>query len=355
MFKLFIEWYRRCFSDPNAASLMTVVIVLFLSLYFFHGILSPLLIAILLSYLLEKPVNILINYGMPRIVAIVLVLLFFLALMLIIIAILVPLIWQQIVGLVTNLPAMLTSLNRYLSTLPERYPELLQVSFFDSIIDSLKARAVENSNTILQFSIASLLNVISVIINMILVPIIVFFLLKDKTVIVQYCLRFLPRNRILMKKVANEMNTQVSNYIVGTFLQIVILALLIYILFCFFNLDYGLLLALVVGCSVIIPYIGLILATIPVILIALFQWGLTAQFGYLITLYLIILLIQCNIVVPILFSEALDLHPLVIILAIIIFGGLWGFWGVFFSIPLATLIKAIINVWPTKDCLLEEH
>lgn len=350
MVKLFIDWYRRCFDDPNAASLMIVIIVFFLSLYFFHSVLSPLLIAIVFSYLLEKPVNILIDYcGVPRIFAIIVLLALFLALMLIVIAILFPLIWQQIVGLVTSLPTMLTSLNHYTTTLPQRYPELLQITFFDNIIDNLKTRAIQNSNSILQFSITSVLSFISIIINMVLIPIIVFFLLKDKKIIMQYCLQFLPKNRVLMKKVANEMNKQVSNYITSTFLQIVILTIMVYIPFWFFDLDYGLLLALVVGCTVIIPYIGIFIISILVVLIALFQWGLGTDFAYLVFFYLVVLLIECNIVVPILFSEALDLHPLVIILAIVIFGGLWGFWGVFFSIPLATLIKAIINVWPTRE------
>jgi predicted PurR-regulated permease PerM len=48
----------------------------------------------------------------------------------------------------------------------------------------------------------------------------------------------------------------------------------------------------------------------------------------------------------VLFSEAVNLHPLVIILSVVIFGGLWGFWGVFFAIPLATLIKAVVHAWP---------
>lgn len=354
MLKLLINWYRRCFSDPNAAALMVVLIIIFLLVYFFHQLLFPILIAIVLSYLLEKPVNLLVHYGMPRVPGLLIVLCFAMALVLLVIAILVPLIWQQIIALITNLPTMLTSLNHYLSSLPEEYPELLNVRFFDSIIESIKIRAIENSNTLLQFSIASLMGVFSVIINLVLIPILIFFFLKDKDQIVHYSLRFLPRNRILMQKVAGEMNIQISNYIVGTFLQIVILTLLIYIPFRLFSLDYSVLLALIVGCSVIIPYIGLILATLPVILIALFQWGWTATFGYLSGLYFIILLLQCNIIVPVLFSETLDLHPLVIILAIIIFGGLWGFWGVFFSIPLATLIKAIINVWPCRENRIEK-
>ena len=53
-----------------------------------------------------------------------------------------------------------------------------------------------------------------------------------------------------------------------------------------------------------------------------------------------------NVLVPILFSEAVDLHPVSIILAVLFFGGLWGFWGIFFAIPLATLIKALVQAWP---------
>jgi putative permease len=55
------------------------------------------------------------------------------------------------------------------------------------------------------------------------------------------------------------------------------------------------------------------------------------------------------IVVPILFSEAVKLHPIVIILSVLLFGGIWGFWGVFFAIPLATLIKAVMRAWPSND------
>jgi putative permease perM homolog len=50
--------------------------------------------------------------------------------------------------------------------------------------------------------------------------------------------------------------------------------------------------------------------------------------------------------VPYLFSEVVNLHPLVIIISVLIFGGLWGFWGVFFAIPLATLVKAVLNALP---------
>jgi putative permease len=106
---------------------------------------------------------------------------------------------------------------------------------------------------------------------------------------------------------------------------------------------------LLVGLSVIVPYIGAMLVTLPVVLVAFFQWGMTGEFYTAVGVYLIIQVLDGNVLVPYLFSEAVNLHPVAIILAVLFFGGIWGMWGVFFAIPLATLIKAIINAWPSAE------
>jgi putative permease len=92
-----------------------------------------------------------------------------------------------------------------------------------------------------------------------------------------------------------------------------------------------------------------LVVTIPVLMVGFFQWGWGAVFMWLAIVYGVILFIDGYLLVPVLFSEAVNLHPLAIILAVLVFGGLWGFWGVFFAIPLATLIKAIYNAWPRSD------
>ena len=114
------------------------------------------------------------------------------------------------------------------------------------------------------------------------------------------------------------------------------------------------LLGLLVGLSVIIPYIGATLVTLPVALVGFFQWGLTADFYYMLAVYLVIQALDGNVLVPLLFSEAVNLHPVAIILAVLFFGGIWGMWGVFFAIPLATLIKAVINAWPNSSEMAAE-
>jgi putative permease len=89
--------------------------------------------------------------------------------------------------------------------------------------------------------------------------------------------------------------------------------------------------------------------TIPVALIAFFQWGWGSEFAYLMIVYGIIQALDGNVVVPLLFSEAVNLHPVAIIVAVLLFGGLWGLWGVFFAIPLATLVKAVLSAWPRQE------
>ncbi len=112
------------------------------------------------------------------------------------------------------------------------------------------------------------------------------------------------------------------------------------------GLNYPALLAVANGLSVIIPYIGATLVTVPVLLVAFFQWGLSHDFYYLLLAYGVIQTLDGVLLVPLLFSEAVNLHPVAIIVAILFFGGLWGFWGVFFAIPLATLVRAVLSAWP---------
>ncbi|MET4820539.1 AI-2E family transporter [Endozoicomonas lisbonensis] len=142
------------------------------------------------------------------------------------------------------------------------------------------------------------------------------------------------------------MNSQIANYIRGKAIEIVIVGGVSFVLFALMGLNYAVLLATLVGFSVVIPYIGATVVTIPIALIGLFQWGFGQQFTILMIAYLFIQALDGNVLVPLLFSEAVNLHPVAIIIAVLVFGGFWGFWGVFFAIPLATLLKAVMNAWP---------
>ena len=152
-----------------------------------------------------------------------------------------------------------------------------------------------------------------------------------------------------MNQIGDELSGQMENYVRGKFLELIIAGSVTYGLFVFFGLNYAALLGFLVGLSVIIPYLGVAAVTVPVTIVALMQFGLSSEFFYLMVGYLVIQALDGLLLVPLLFSEANNLHPLAIILAVLIFGAWFGLAGVFFAIPLAILMKALLSAWPRRS------
>jgi len=349
MFEMVSRWYKRRFSDPHAVSLVAILLFGFITIYFFGNLIAPLLVAIVLAYLLEWPVVQLGRVGIPRTLSVIVVILGFLSLMLIALFGLVPTIWHQVGNLINDIPSMYVGLQNFIAQLPHRYPELENLQIVESLVTNAKNQVIGMGETVVKGSLASLVSLATLAVYLILVPLLVFFLLKDKREMIEMASGMLPRNRRLANKVWHEMNEQISNYIRGKVMEILIVGGVSYITFAILDLRYSVLLAVAVGLSVLIPYIGAAAVTVPVAIVGLFQWGLTPPFYWLLIAYGIIQALDGNVLVPVLFSEAVNLHPVAIIVAVLVFGGLWGFWGVFFAIPLATLVKAVWNALPSHE------
>ncbi|KIU30945.1 AI-2E family transporter [Atlantibacter hermannii] len=346
MLDMLMQWYRRRFSDPEAIALLVILVAGFGILFFFHSLLAPLLVAIVLAFLLEWPTVRLERLGCSRTLAATLVLVLFIGIVLVMAFVVIPVAWQQGIYLIRDMPGMLNKLSDFAATLPKRYPALMDAGIIDAMAENMRARMTVVGDSVVKFSLASLVGLLTLAIYLILVPLMVFFLVKDKEQMLSAVRRVLPRNRGLAGQVWTEMNQQITNYIRGKVLEMVVVGVVTWIGFRIFGLNYSLLLAVLVGLSVLIPYIGAFMVTIPVVCVALFQFGMGTEFWSCFAVYLIIQALDGNLLVPVLFSEAVNLHPLVIILSVVIFGGLWGFWGVFFAIPLATLVKAVVHAWP---------
>ncbi|EPH6762714.1 AI-2E family transporter [Cronobacter dublinensis] len=354
MLEMFAQWYRRRFSDPEAIALLGILVAGFCILFFLHGLLAPLLVAIVLAYLLEWPTSRLQRIGCSRGLAATLVLVLFIGIVLVMAFVVVPVAWQQGINLIRDIPGMLNKLSDFAATLPKRFPALMDAGIIDAIAENMRTRIITLGDSVVKYSLASLVGLLTLAIYLILVPLMVFFLVKDKEQLLSAVRRVLPRNRGLAGQVWEEMNQQITNYIRGKVLEMIVVGVATWIGFLIFGLNYSLLLSVLVGISVLIPYIGAFVATIPVVCVALFQFGMGTEFWSCFAVYLIIQGLDGNVLVPVLFSEAVNLHPLVIILSVVIFGGLWGFWGVFFAIPLATLVKAVVHAWPETSPGMEE-
>jgi putative permease len=304
------------------------------------------LASMVIAYLLEGVVAKLERGSVPRLLAVLLVFVAFLIFVTLLLFGIMPQLSRQATQLFQQIPSMITKGQELLMQLPQHYPEIISPEQVQALFTVVRQEIAALGQRVLSVSFSSVVGFITVMVYLILMPLLVFFFLKDKQLIVDWIVRFLPSERLLAKTVWHDMDRQIANYVRGKFWEIIIVWAVSSITFTLMGLQYAALLGMLVGLSVIIPYIGAAVVTFPVLLIAWFQWGWTADFAWLTFAYFVIQILDGNVLVPLLFSEAVNLHPIAIIVAILVFGGLWGFWGVFFAIPLATLVQAVITAWP---------
>tara|TARA_Y100001970_G_scaffold97374_1_gene122575 strand:+ start:2294 stop:3331 length:1038 start_codon:yes stop_codon:yes gene_type:complete len=341
MESLLKKFINRFFSNEESIYFAILLVCSFLFIIFFGSVLLPVIVSIVIAFLLNGLVRTFENFNFSQNLSLTLTLLIFFGFYLSLFLAL-PSIGTEINNLIQNLPSIVSSFQQTLMEMNNYFSE--------EDIDMIFANLSNQINTLLSSALGQLAGTISLMFNAILyaimIPLMVFFFLKDKKELLPIASFMLPKENGFMQSVFSEMNDQLFNYVTGKALEMIIIATASYALFAILGLPYAVLTAILVGLSVIIPIFGAILVTVPVILIGLYEWGLTENFYWLLGFYLLIQVLDGNVLVPILFSSRNNLHPAVIIVAILFFGGIWGFWGLFFAIPLATFIKAIINSWP---------
>ena len=349
MIPIFRNWMDRYFHNEEAVLLLVLLALFFVVIYTMGGDIGPVLVAVIIAFLMQGVVQWLNDRGLPHLLSVSIAVIFFIGFMVATLVFLIPVVWEQFTRFFNELPDMLLQGRQLLLLLPEQYPSLVTVEQVEQLMRHASNELAVIGQNILSFSLANLPVLFIILIYFVMVPLLLFFFLKDGRSMLAWASSLLPRERPVMKQVWVEMNQQIANYVRGKVAEILIVAIFSYISFSILGLNFALLLALAVGLSVVIPYIGAVVVTIPVLLIGFFQWGFGYDLLYLTIVYLVIQGIDGNVLVPVLFSEAVKLHPVAIILAVLVFGGLWGFWGIFFAIPLATLVKAITNAWPHPD------
>ncbi len=346
MLDIFKKWYERYLFEEESVLLLVLLTLSIVLLMTIGDILVPVLASLVLAYLMQGMASQLQSHGLPQWFGFSFSFLVFMGAFFGFMLGLLPLAWRQLASLAGEMPRMLERGRELLSVLPEQYPEIVSQEQLNEIVILAQTELAVAGQNILTYSLGSIPMVLTVMLYMILIPILVFFFLKDRQKILDWLGDFLPTERPLLRRIWIEMNAQVANYARGKVLEMLIVGSVSYLAFAWMGLNYAALLGLLVGLSVIVPYIGAALVTLPVLMVAMFQWGFGSEFYYLFAVYALIQALDGNMLVPLLFSEAVNLHPVAIILAVLFFGGIWGMWGVFFAIPLATLIKAIINAWP---------
>ncbi len=347
------DFFHRFLPNSQVVSLAISLLVGTSLIYGLSGLLMPVFASVVLAYLLEGLVIKVETRLMPRLAAVHLVFFAFLTMLGFVLFVLVPIVSDQTVQLVQRIPEIVYSAQTQIMQLPDMYPEIISQNRIREIMLSIQHDLLKYGQDLISGSAQSFAGLLAAVIYLFLVPMMVFFFMKDKELLIHWFLQFFPNDMALTLRVWQEVDIQIANYVRGKFLEVFILWSVSYLTFSMMNLNYAMLLAVLMGLSVVIPYVGATLVTFPVLGVAYVQWGMVGgnEFTYVLIAYSLIQAIDGVVLVPLLFSEAVNLHPIAIIVAILFFGGIWGFWGVFFAIPLATLVKAVLTAWPRNGQL----
>ena len=351
MKEVLTRWYQRYLSEEEAVVLLMLLVSAFAVMLAFGEILAPVFVAVILAYLMQGVANVMRHRGLPKELSVAVSTLLFFGGFLAVLFGLAPLVWRQLVALVREAPAMIEAGRKVLITLPEEYPVFFTQQQVNELTSVIQAEMATIGQILVTKGLSSIPSMLALLVYLILIPLMVFFFLKDRDQLIGWFAGFLPAKRPLLDRIWGELNLQFANYARGKGIEILIIGGASYLMFAVFSVNYAALLGLLVGLSVIVPFIGATLVTIPVFVVAYAQFGVTPDFYWVVGAYIVIQVLDGNVLVPLLFSEAVNLHPVAIVIAVLFFGGLWGLWGVFFAIPLATLVNAILSAWPSNEAL----
>lgn len=188
-------------------------------------------------------------------------------------------------------------------------------------------------------------NIVASIIEWIfLVPLFLFFFLKDASRFKCVILELTPN--VIFERfyyLFYQFNKQLGDYIFAKFIEASIVGIIITSGLLVMNVRFALLLGLLAGVTNIIPYLGPLLGTIPAILIALAEYGASSELGAVVILYTVANAIDLAIVFPLLVSKIVDLHPLTVVISVILGSHYLGIIGMVISIPLAAAFKLLIT------------
>lgn len=443
MLEFFKNFYYKNLSRPEAAILILQFLTIFIIVYFFSGIFAPLIAALILAFMLERPVSFLVKHGTSRLSASILVTLLYITVVASIFITIIPPAFSQLSKITQNISQAISvdhkitlpvspenktividqanstsennqdnsiktedtsenqevpplntddnaqktennspkaenhpnsnsskeetkenvaashtdvtislvmdKIEKLKEKLPATYHNLLSEDNIKEVAKYIKSQIKDWISPILTTQLAPfILDTVTILVYLIIVPIFSFYMLKDKDKLLKLSGHYLSSHK-LVSNFWGEMNRQISQYLNGKCIHIVLISIINGIAFALFGLNYALLLGIGVGLSVLIPYVGSLIITVPVIIIGLMQFGFSSFLAWLLVVYIIIQLIDSYVITPMLFSETLNLDAFSILVAIVVFGGIWGIWGVILAIPLATFVKTIIQLWPTVD------
>ncbi len=326
-----------------AAALMGIFIVLVAGYSMKHTI-SCFLLSFVVAYLLD-PLLVSLErrrlkriYGIALLYAVLAVFSFFFF------AFLMPFLTSRWQELVRNLPGYLQKLKALSGDLKKGYTPSYGAAEWQWLVDSLTGNIESVTGKFGAGAYAAASQIAFNLFNLLLAPILVFFMLHYKQEVKSELVRWLPPGRKeLLLKIGGEVNRSVGGYIRGQVIVSLIVAVLSSVALYLLDVDYAILNGIFAGLASVLPFIGVVLATIPPLFFAYVKFQSGAALLQVLGAFSLIYFVEGYLIKPLVFKESMNLNPLVTIIFVMALGELMGFWGILLAIPIAAAVKITLE------------
>ncbi|HJD57350.1 AI-2E family transporter [Candidatus Tisiphia endosymbiont of Ptychoptera albimana] len=323
-----------------------VVGTIIVTLTLISNILMPFFIAGIISYILQPIIdNLLLRYKLSRTIVVSVISFLFFSIFAIVMVVLLPIIYQQTTLLISKIPAY----KDYLQT--ELIP-VITAKFYSidpDIADNIK-NSISNFVNGIFLLITGLANniwhvtmvTINLFVLILLIPLILFYFLRDWLTMSENINLLLPlKGKKKILKILSAINTSLSAYIRGQLNVCLLLSIYYGVSLSILGVDLGLLLGVLSGFSIIIPFVGILISFSLTMIVSYFAFGMVSTLFYIIIIYLVGTIVEGYILSPKIIGDKIGLHPLWIIFAVLALGNIFGFLGILFAIPIASIIKVL--------------
>lgn len=331
----------------NKTFIIVVALIIVGLLYLLQPILLPFAVGAVLAYLSDPLVNHLMSLRLPRTLAVVIVFFVLFVATILLLLLLVPLIQKQVVAFIEILPRTINWLQTQL--LPGVMKQLSNhAPISESAIKNLFAENLLQAGSaigwIFQMTLKSSKTLFEGLINLLLIPVVTFYLLRDWNLVIANILKLIPKKiKPIVVQLTVECDAVLSAFLRGQFLVMLALSAIYSIGLTLAGLQVSLLIGIISGFMSIVPYLGVIIGVCLASLAAFVQFGTIKSVAWVLFVFIIGHLIESLFLTPNLIGDRIGLHPVAVIFAILAGGTLFGFFGVLLALPVASVIMVLLR------------
>lgn len=355
-----LSWFFKWFLDNKAITVFLVTLLMGLNIFilskisfifspvieFLGVIMLPVILAGLLYYLLNPIVDWMEKHKVNRLVAIIIVFVLIAFLIIWGLAVAIPSLQHQVMAFVRNVPAYLKQADKFIDDVVTKYISADFKPQIEEYTSNLSSQITDWASNFSSRAVNWAGNLISttsqIVVAIIIMPFILFYLLRDGQNLKGYVTQFLPTKfRESFGQVMTDINSQLANYVRGQVTVAIIVALMFIVFFKIIGLRYGVTLGVIAGVLNLVPYLGSFLAMLPALAIGLIAGG-PVMLAKVIVVFIVEQTIEGRFVSPLVLGSQLSIHPITILFVLLTSGTMFGIWGVFLGIPAYASAKVAI-------------